>query len=199
MTSHKINHTLFFCRIIAVLMSAMVIFGAASCQENEADDNTMTETLIQDYMDAICKFDIAGINKNSLGKIDEYSDSSGVEASCKLIAGSVKWEITNININGSTAIAQIKIHVPANISDICQNALSDAMMQIEHDSDSTPDELLRNAIKNNLADTEIDVINSEVSMSKIGNKWYISKSPDTATIISDIRTPVAAIYSMLEQ
>lgn len=199
MTSHKINHKFYFYRIITVLMSAMMIFSAAACQEQEADDNTMTDTLIQNHMDALCKFDIEGINKNSLGKIEKYSDSSEVESACKLIAGSVKWEITNISINGSTAIAQIKIHTPSDISDICQVSLSDAMIQMERGSDATPDELLRSALKTHLESADTEPINSEVSMSKIGNKWYISKSPDAAAIISDIRTPVAAIYSILEQ
>lgn len=199
MTSHKINHTFYFCRLFAVLMSAVMIFAATACQDNVEDDKTMTDSLIENYMDALCKFDIAEINKNSLGNINEYSDSSGVKSACKLIAGSIKWEITNININGSTAIAQIKIYMPSDIGDICQSALNDAMLQTENGSDSTPDELLRSAVKSRLADTEMEVINSEVSMSKIGNKWYISKSPDTAAIISDIRTPVAAVYSILEQ
>ena len=185
-------------RILAVLMSFIMLLAVQSCKKTEQDDKTMTDTLMKNHLNALCSFDISKMNENNLAKLDEYSDSEGVKTACKLFAGKITWSVESININSSTAIAQVKLDVPANIADICGSALDDAMKQIEQGTDTAPDELIRVGIKNRLGELEMSTVTSEIHMSKVGNKWYISKSPDTAEIISDIRTEVVAVYSVIE-
>ncbi len=185
-------------RIWAILAAFIILFTVASCQQNEPDDKTMTDSLIKDHLNALCSFDIPGMNKNNMGKIDQYSDSQDAKSACKIIAGKITWSVESININSSTAIAQIKINVPTNTSDVCASALNNTMRQIEQGSSSNPGEIICNEIKKQVDKFEFNTISSEVHMSKVGNKWYISKSPDTAEVISDIRTQVIAIYSVVE-
>lgn len=185
-------------RILASLMSFMILLAVSSCQNNETDDKTMTDLLMKNHLSAMCSFDIAGMNKNNLGKIDEYSDSEATKAACRLIARKITWSIESININSSMAIAQVKIDVPANTADICSSALNDAMMQIEQGTDAAPEEVICNAIKKHLDEIQLDTVTSEIHMSKVDNKWYISKSPDTTQIISDIRTQTAATFTVVQ-
>ena len=179
-------------------MSFIILLAVSSCQNNEADDKTMTDSLMKNHLNAMCSFDIAGMNENNLGKIDGYSDSEATQAACRLIAKKITWSIESININSSTAIAQVKIDVPANTADICSSALNDAMMQIEQGTETAPEEIICNAIKKHLDEIQLDTVTSEIHMSKVDNKWYISKSPDTAQIISDIRTQTAAVFTVVQ-
>lgn len=195
----KCFHNTPFPKITAVFITMALIFLMNSCHNNESDDNTMTDTLLKNYMNSLCDFDISAMNENNLYKTDQYPDSESVKSACKIIAQKISWSVDNININGSTAIAQVKIILPNDVESICNSALNNSMMQIEQGSDKTPDELIRTEIKNYTDNAETREISAEISMSKVGNKWFISQSPDTASIISDIRTPVAAIYSIIEQ
>lgn len=192
-------HNTPFTKITAVFIAIALVLLMTSCNNDESDDNTMTDTLLKKYMNSLCNFDISAMNENNLYKIDEYPDSDNVKSVCKIIAQKISWSVENININGSTAIAQVKITLPTDVEAICNSSLNDAMMQIEQGTEASSDELIRTEIKNYLNSAETHEISAEVSMSKVGNKWFISQSPDTASIISDIRTPVAAIYSIIEQ
>lgn len=185
-------------RILAAIMSFIMLLAVQSCQNTQQDDKTMTDSLMKNHLNALCDFDIAGINENNLGKIDEYSDSEAAKASCRLIAGKITWAIESININSSTAIAQVKIDIPTNTADICGSALTDVIIQIEQNPDINQEEIIRNAIKTHLDEIQLSSLTSEIHMSKVGNKWYISKSSDTAEIISDIRTEVAAVFAVFQ-
>lgn len=186
-------------KITSILISAVLIFAMSACHKDESDDNTMTNTLLNDYMNSLCDFDINAMNKNNLSQIEDYSDSDGTKSACKVLAKKINWSIESVNINGSTAIAQVAITLPDDIEGICSSALSDAMMQLEQGSDKTTYELIQTQIEKYADSADTREISAEISMSKVGNKWFISQSLDTTSIISDIRTPVAAVYSIIEQ
>lgn len=196
--NQRISNSIFV-KVPVIFIVVSMILVTCSCRRNESDDSSMTDSILKGYMNSLCSFNIDAMNENNLSKISEYSDSEGIKASCKVIAEKINWSVENVNINGSTAIAQVKITVPNDIEGICSAALNDAMMQMEQNTDKTFDALIRDAIKKYADSAETQEISAEVSMSKVGNKWYISQSTDTAAIISDIRTPVAAIYSIAGQ
>ena len=139
------------------------------------------------------------MNKNSLSVIESYGDSKAVNASCKVLAARISWQIENISINGNAAIAQITLVRPQNFEVICTDALSDAMRQIEQNAERTPAEILASAIKSRAEKTDAVQISVEIPMSKVANKWMISKTHTIDGIISEIRTPTSAVYSLIGQ
>lgn len=186
-------------RLAAMLTAWCLVFLTASCRSDTADDKNMTENLVKSYMESFCGYDIGKMNKSSLLKLETYSDGDEVNTSCKLLASKVKWTIESINVSGNSAIAQVSLSLPADFESICQQALDDAMLQIEQDSDRLPAEIINLAIKKYAGNADQTSMTAEISMSKVNNQWYIAKSQDVTEIISDIRTPVAAVYSVIGQ
>jgi hypothetical protein len=194
--SLRISHLL---KAAAMLMSAALILVVCSCHKEESDDSSMTDTLLKNYMNALCEFDISAMNESNLGTIEDYSDSDSVKSACKILAGKISWSADNVNINGNTAVVQLNITLPNDIEGICRAAFDNAMIQLEQETDKTPDELIRTQLKKYADAADTRQISAEISMCKVDNKWFINQSTDTATIISEIRTPAAAIYSMITQ
>ena len=139
------------------------------------------------------------MNKNSLSKWEVYADGDEVTTSCKLLASKIKWTTESINVSGNSAIAQVNLTPPADFNGICREALDDTMLQLEQDSDRLPAEVLNLSIKNYANRADKISITVEISMSKVNNQWYIAKSQDVTDLLSDIRTPVAAVYSVIGQ
>lgn len=186
-------------RLAALLAALCMMLAAVSCSNDTVDDKDLTQSLVKSYMEAFCSYDISKMNKNSLSKLEAYSDSDEVNTSCKLLASKIKWTMESINISGNAAIAQISMTMPADFDGICRGALDDAMIQIEQDSDQLPAEIINSAIKQYAGRADTTSLTAEISLSKVNNKWYVAKSQDVTEIISDIRTPVAAVYHVIEQ
>ena len=187
-------------RSTCVLLSVMLLLlTVVSCKEQPSDDKTVTDQIIRQYLTALCEYDIKTMNKNSLSVIESYGDSKAVNASCKVLAARISWQIENISINGNAAIAQITLVRPQNFEVICTDALSDAMRQIEQNAERTPAEILASAIKSRAEKTDAVQISVEIPMSKVANKWMISKTHTIDGIISEIRTPTSAVYSLIGQ
>lgn len=183
----------------ALLAALCMIFVTASCSDNTVDDKDLTESLVKSYMESFCSYDISNMNKNSLSKWETYPDGDEVVTSCKLLASKIKWSVESINVSGNSAIAQVSVTLPADWNSICQAALDDAMMQLEQDSDRLPAEVIHSAIKNYANKADKTAMTVEITMSKVNNKWYITKSQDVNEILSEIRTSVAAVYSVIGQ
>lgn len=186
-------------RLLGLFMTLCVIMSAASCHNDTEDDSNLTENLVKSYMQSFCNYDISKMNGSSLLKFPSYDDSDDVNACCKLLASKVSWTIESINVSGNSAIAQVNVTMPNDFDGICKDALNDAMLQIEQDSHRLPAEVINLAIKKFANKADKTSITAEISISKVNNKWYIAKSQDVTEIISEIRTPVAAIYSIIEQ
>lgn len=186
-------------RWAALLAALCMVLVTAACSDNTVDDKDLTESLVKSYMESFCRYDIGGMNKNSLSKLESYADGDEVTTSCKLLASRVKWTTESINVSGNSAIAQVSVTLPADFDGICRAALDDAMLQMEQGSDRLPAEVLHLSIKNYANRAEKVALTAEISMSKVNNKWYVAKSQDITEILSDIRTPVAAVYSVIGQ
>lgn len=186
-------------RWTALLAALCMVFVTASCRDNTVDDQDLTESLVKSYMEAFCSYDISKMNKNSLSKWEVYADGDEVTTSCKLLASKIKWTTESINVSGNSAIAQVNLTRPADFNGICREALDDTMLQLEQDSDRLLAEVLNLSIKNYANRADKISITVEISMSKVNNQWYIAKSQDVTDILSDIRTPVAAVYSVIGQ
>lgn len=184
---------------VALLTALTVMLLAVSCGKKQSTDQTMTEALITDYMNGLCKYDIAAMNKTCLSKLDAYGDSKDVNAACRLLTSKIKWQCDAVSINGNSAIAQVTVTLPTDFDGICRDALGDALLKLEQGSEKTPAELLRDAMGSRVEKAEVTDISVEISMNKIDNKWYIVQSNRVGGIISDVRTPVAAVYSMIGQ
>lgn len=184
---------------VALLTALTVMLLAVSCGKKQSTDQTMTEALITEYMNGLCKYDISAMNKTRLSKLDAYGDGKDVNAACRLLASRIQWQSDAVSINGNSAIAQITVALPADFDGICRDALGDTLLKLEQGSEKTPAELLRDAMDSRAEKAEITDISMEISMNKIDNKWYIVQSNRVDGIISDIRTPVAAVYSMIDQ
>lgn len=185
------------CALLSVML--LLLLTVVSCRDNPSDDKTMTDEMITQYLTALCEYDIKTMNQNSLSVIESYGDGKAVNASCKVLAARISWQIENISINGNAAIAQVTITRPKNFEVICTDALSDAMKQIEQNTERTPAEILAASIKTRAEKTDAVQISVEIPMSKVANKWMIGKTHTIDGIISEIRTPTAAVYSLIGQ
>ena len=104
-----------------------------------------------------------------------------------------------ITVSGNAAIAQISIAAPADYQTICREALDSAMLQIEQDtSEKPPAEILRLSIKKTVGQADRIPSTAEITLSKVNNKWYIVRSQDIADLMSEIRTAVVSVYTVIE-
>jgi hypothetical protein len=181
----------------AFLMLLLPVLACTSCGESKSDDSSLTESLLHSYMECFCDYNIAGMNKCSMGKLDSYDDCEQAVRACGMLAGRIKWEGDNIGIHGNSAIAQVKLTLPADFREICDLALSDVMKDVDGGSDGDPAEMLASAIKKRAGKAETAELSVEVSMTKVNNKWYIVQSLGINHVLSDIRTSVACAYSMI--
>ena len=181
----------------AFLMMLLPMLACSSCGESKSDDSSLTESLLHTYMECFCDYNIAGMNKCSMGKLDAYDDCEEAVMACGTLAGRIKWEGDNISIHGNSAIAQVKLTLPADFGEICDLALSDVMKTVDGGSERDPAELLASAIRKRAGNAGYTQLSVEVSMTKVNNKWYIVQSLGINHVISDIRTPVASAYSMI--
>ena len=158
----------------------------------------MTESLIESYMKAFRDFNISDINKCCLADRDIYDDSKDVVKACRAISNRTEWEILDISIDGSSAIAQLRLTIPSDTDTICGSALNDAVKALDSGSDDSYADLLISAIRKRAASAKTEEISVEINMTKVENKWYIVKSLGVNRKLSDIRTSVTAVFSMLE-
>ena len=184
--------------LVTLAMLFCTLFGMTACKDKGNDDKLVTEKLITSYMEAFTDYDIGKMNKASLIKLETYEDSDDVNISCKQLAARTSWVIESINVSGNSAIAQVGVTTPQHFTDICREALDDAMLQIEQDSERLPAEILRLSIKNHSKRADTVSVTAEISLSKVNNKWYIAKSQDVTDMLSEIRTAVAAVYTVIE-
>ncbi len=185
------------CALLPVML--LLLLTVVSCKDTPSDDKAMTDEMITQYLTAMCEYDIKAMNKNSLSVIESYGDGKAVNASCKVLAERIEWQIENISIDGNAAIAQVTIVRPQDFEAICTDALGDAMQQIEQNTEHTPAEILAASIKTYAGKTDTIRISVEIPMSKVANKWMIGKTHIIDGIISEIRTPTAAVYSLIGQ
>ena len=181
----------------ALLVILMLTLGCAGCGEDKSDDSTMTQSLLNSYMNSLCDYNITDMNKCCMAKLDSYNDSEEAVKACRSLAGRIEWQSENISIDGNSAIAQVRLTLPADFSEICDLALSDTIKSLDAGSESDPARLLTSAIKKRAGKAETVGFSVEVSMTKVDNKWYIVKSLGVNRVLSDIRTPVASVYSMI--
>ncbi len=197
MRSMKKNGRRSTCVLLSVML--LLLMTVVSCGDNPSDDKTMTDEMITQYLTALCEYDIKTMNQNSLSAIESYGDSKAVNASCKVLAARIEWQIENISIDGNAAIAQVTIVRPQDFEAICTDALTDAMQQIEQSTEHTPTEFLAASIKTYAQKTDTIRISVEIPMSKVANKWMISKTHTIDGMISEIRTSTAAVYALIGQ
>ena len=81
---------------------------------------------------------------------------------------------------------------------ICGSALNDAVAKLDGGSDDSWTDLLVSAIRKRAGKAKTEEISVEIHMTKVDNKWYIVKSLGVNHIVSDIRTSVAAVVSIIE-
>ncbi len=177
----------------------LLLTTVVSCKDQPSDDKTVTDHIIRQYLTALCEYDIKTMNQNSLSVIESYGDSKEINASCKVLAARISWQIEGISINGNAAIAQITLVRPQNFEVICTDALGDAMRQIEQNTERTPAQMLGASIKSRAEKTDAVQISVEIPMSKVADKWMIGKTHTIDGIISEIRTPTAAVYALIGQ
>ena len=182
---------------VAFLIWMLPVLVFVSCGESKSDDSSMTESLLHSYMECFCDYNIAGMNKYSMAKLDVYDDSKEAVRACGTLAGRIGWECGNISIHGNSAIAQVRLRLPADFKGICDLALSDLMKTVDGRSDGDPAVLLLSAIRKRAAQAEQTELSVEISMTKVNNKWYIVQSLGINHIISDLRTPVAYAFSVI--
>ncbi len=185
--------------IPAIISAAIILSLPTACGDDTVTDETLVSELVEDYMSAMAEFDISAMNSSSVCAISEYDDGDSIDEACKIIADSITWEVSGVSINGSAAIAQVDMELPDNTSDVCASALSSAMISVEQGSASDVDELANDKLRD-IVDKELEMrsVSTEISLSKIGDDWYISQSTDAAEAIVEIRTSVAAVYYSMD-
>lgn len=186
-----------FRKTAALFLSVMMILGCVSCGDEKPDDNSMTRSLLDSYMSSFLNYDISGINKCCMAKLDGYGDSGEVNEGCKILTSRVVWECENISIDGNSAIAQVRLTLPGNFEAICTAALDDAIDTLDKNPEANPAATLASAVKKRASKAETVEESVEISMAKVNNKWYIVRSMGVNRILSDIRTPVRSVYMML--
>ena len=184
-------------RAAAVFLAMMTILTFVSCDDAKPDDSSMTRDLLESYMNSVRSYNIASLNKCCMAKLDGYGDSDEVNKGCKALASRIVWECENIRIDGSSAIAQVRVTLPVNFEGICTAAFSDAAARLDDDPEENAASALLSALKKRAAKAETTEQSVEISMTKVDNKWYIVKSMGINRVISDIRTPVKSVYSIL--
>lgn len=186
-------------RFAALLTVCCLLLSAVSCRSKPDDDKTMTQSVVKSYLDAFGGYQIPKMNQVSLTKLETYDDSNEINTSCKLLTSRTARTMESITVSGNSAIAQVSITMPRDFDGICREALDNAMLQMEQDtSERLPAEILNLSIKKYANQAEKVTVTAEISLSKVNNKWYIVKSQDIVDILSDIRTSVAAVYSVLD-
>ena len=184
-----------FCVVVVLLMTVT----CSSCGESVSSDSSMTQSLIDSYMNSFCDYNISGMNKCCMANRDPYGDSEAAVKACRSLAQRIKWEKLNISIDGNSAIAQIRILFPEDMEEICRLALNDTIKALDSGSDDNCSELLVSMIKKRAVKAKKQELSVEIHMTKVDNKWYIVKSLGVNRILSEIRTSVAAVYSMIEE
>ncbi len=186
-------------KITALIVALMMVLACAACGEDKSDDSSMTESLLESYMDSLCDYNIGGMNKCCMGKLDGFDDSPEAVKACQSLADRIEWECETISIDGNSAIAQIKITLPADFQAICSAALGDAIDTLDRKKEGSPADTLAAAIKKRAVKAKTVEISADVSMTKVNNKWYIIKSLGVNRIISDIRTATVAAFAVIGQ
>ncbi len=192
------DNRLLITRAMSLIMSLTMALFCVSCGESKSDDSTMTESLLNSYMKALCDYNIGAMNKCCMAKHDLYDDGEAALKSCVSIASRIEWKCDNISIDGSSAIAQVIITMPNDIESICSAALGDTVTILDGGSEDDPAGLLASAIKKRVQKAESVTVSAEVAMTKVDNKWYIVNSLGVNRILSDVRTPVASVFSIIQ-
>ena len=130
--------------------------------------------------------------------LDPYNDSDAEVKACRAIAERVDWESLPISIDGNSAIAQLKLTVPADVETVCGAALNDTVKALDGGSDDNYADLLIAAIKKRAGNAKTVTLSVEIHMTKVDNKWYIVKSLGVNRFLSEIRTSVTAVFSLIE-
>lgn len=184
---------------LTVLLALLTVQTAAlsACGESKSDDSALTGKLIDSYMESLRDYNFAGMNQCCMANIDSYTDCEEAVRACQSLAGRIEWRTENISIHGNSAIAQVELTLPADFGEICDLALGDLMKSIDAGSEGNPAELLASAIRKRAAKAESTQLSVEISMTKVGNRWYIVQSIGANRVLSDIRTPVAYAYSVI--
>lgn len=183
--------------VAAFFIIALPVSICNSLSESKSDDSVMTESLIDSYMKSVCDYDIAGMNKCSMARLESYNDCEEAVKACAYITSRIEWECENISIDGNSAIAQIRMTVPGDFDKICHLALSDLMKSIDSSSDDDPADLLASYVRKRAGKAETTALSAEISMTKVNNRWYIVKSLGVNRLLSDIRTQVACAFSVI--
>ena len=186
-------------RWVALLTACCLLLMCVSCGEKPDDDKDMTRSVVEQYLDAFGQYNIARMNQVSLTRFAAYDDSAEVNAACKLLTSRTTRTVEGITVSGNAAIAQISIAAPEDYQTICREALDSAMLQIEQDtSEKPPAEILRLSIKKTVGQADRIPSTAEITLSKVNNKWYIVRSQDIADLMSEIRTAVVSVYTVIE-
>lgn len=184
-------------RTVSALFIALIMLFCVSCGESGSDDSAMTKALLDSYMTALCDYDLSGMNQCCMAGLEPYGDGEAAVKSCRSIAGRMDWESESIVISGSSATARLRMTAPADIPGICASALDDAVKSLDEDPDADPAELLASGIRKRAGKADVTAFSAEVTMAKVGNQWFIVRSPDVNRLLSEIRTPVAAAFAIL--
>ena len=187
-----------YCRMLCAVFALLMTVSCLSCGDNKSNDTTMTESLIASYMNAFRDYNISGMNKCCMVNLDPYDDSDAEVKACRAIAERVDWESLPISIDGNSAIAQLKLTVPADVETVCGAALNDTVKALDGGSDDNYADLLIAAIKKRAGNAKTVTLSVEIHMTKVDNKWYIVKSLGVNRFLSEIRTSVTAAFSLIE-
>ncbi len=195
--NYKISQKNAAARVVSLIVALLMMVALPACQEDRSDDSTLTQSLLNSYMKALCDYNISSMNKCCMAKREPFDDSEAEEKSCRSIASLIEWESENISIDGNSAIAQVRITLPEDIESICSAALGDTVKSLDEGSEEDCAQLLASAIRKRAGKAKTVTLSAEISMTKVDNKWYIVKSFGVNSILSDIRTPVAAVFSLI--
>ncbi len=184
-------------RVFAAGFVLLMAFTCSSCGDSVSSDSTMTESLLNSYMKSFCDYNIGGMNRCCMANLDTFEDSDAIMKSCRSIAQRVEWENLNVSIDGNSAIAQVRIILPADLEGLCRLALNDTVKALDGGSDADFSASLASAIKKRAGQAPTQEMSVEIHMTKVDNKWYIVKSLGVNRMISEIRTSVVAVFSII--
>ena len=168
-------------RVFAAGFVLLMAFTCSSCGNSVSSDSTMTESLLNSYMKSFCDYNIGGMNRCCMANLDTFEDSDAIVKACRSIAQRVEWENLNVSIDGNSAIAQVRIILP----------------ELDGGSDADFSASLASAIKKRAGQAPTQEMSVEIHMTKVDNKWYIVKSLGVNRMISEIRTSVVAVFSII--